>query len=102
MLRRLRVFTLIAAGPVLERVNHPACHAAAEVGWRVAERLASDEEIAAAEKQLRAAWEESMEAANHYFGDRKGGTEKDRKGDASIYFASLGTEKGTHQFISPL
>ena len=67
MLRRLRVFTLTAAQPVLDRVNYPACHAAAAVGWRVAEGVASDDEVAAANEQLRAAWVEGMGAARHYF-----------------------------------
>lgn len=66
-LRRLRVFTLTAVAPVLARVDHPACHAAAAVGWRAAEGEASADEVAACREGLRAAWEEGTEATLRYF-----------------------------------
>jgi hypothetical protein len=67
LLRRLRVFTLTAAKPALDRVGHKACHAAAEVGWRLAEGMASADELAANAEGLRAAWAEGIEAAMHYY-----------------------------------
>jgi hypothetical protein len=65
--RRFRVFTLTAAQPVLNRVNNAVCHAAAEVGWRVAEGRASAEEIAASNLALRAEYEAAVEVARAHF-----------------------------------
>jgi hypothetical protein len=65
--RRLRVFTLTAAEPALDRVNHPACHAAAQVCWQLAEGTASADAIAVSQERLRAAWDEGMEATRHHF-----------------------------------
>jgi hypothetical protein len=66
-MRRLRVFTLTAAKPALDRVAHVACLTAAEVGWRQAEGLASDDEVAASVEALRAAWEEGIQTASHHY-----------------------------------
>ncbi|QJW95093.1 hypothetical protein FTUN_2619 [Frigoriglobus tundricola] len=67
LLRRFRIFTLTAVRAALIRVNHAACQAAAEVGWRLAEGLASAEEIARSDAALRVAWEEGWEATLVYF-----------------------------------
>jgi len=66
-LRRLRVFTLTASQPVLNRVDHAVCHVAAEVGWRLAEGTASDEAIAGSLDALRVAYEEGCNATRAHF-----------------------------------
>ena len=65
--RRLRIFALTLAWPALERVNHPVCHAAAEVGWRLAEGTATPEELAATRTSLREVWEASLDATRAHF-----------------------------------
>lgn len=59
--RRLRVFTLTAAKPVLERLNHPVCQAAAEIGWKLAEGTASTDEVEMATNLLENAWDQEFE-----------------------------------------
>jgi hypothetical protein len=65
-LRRHRIFTLSAGEPVLERVAHPTCRAAAEVGWRLVEGMASLEEVAETREALRVAYEASIDATRAY------------------------------------
>jgi hypothetical protein len=67
LLRRLRTFTLTAAKPAINRVNHPTCHAAELVGWRLAEGEVSISEIDATLATLRAVWEEGFEGINQHF-----------------------------------
>jgi len=66
-LRRHRLFTLTAARPVLDRIDRADCYSAAEVALRLAEGTATESETVAADALLRAAWQESMDAASHYF-----------------------------------
>jgi hypothetical protein len=66
-LRRHRMFTLTASEAVLDRVAHPACDAAAEVGWRLAEGTASAEEITASREALHVAYDASIDATREYF-----------------------------------
>jgi hypothetical protein len=63
MVRRVRIFVLTAAKPVLDRVNNATCHTAAEVGWRLAEGTATDAEVESAQQELRHTYEASIEAA---------------------------------------
>lgn len=65
--RRLRVFTLTAAQPVLDRVAHPACHAAAVMGWKLAEGTATPDELVTTVTELYATWRSTWDAANLYF-----------------------------------
>jgi hypothetical protein len=69
VLRRFRVFTLTAAQPALDRIkiNHPVCHAVAEVVWRMAEGTASDEEREASADDLHGVWEVVHEAMRQVF-----------------------------------
>jgi hypothetical protein len=57
-LRRMRIFTLTAAQPAIERVGDPTCRAVAEVGWRLAEGVATPEELAACRDAMRPIWYE--------------------------------------------
>ncbi|OWK38204.1 hypothetical protein [Fimbriiglobus ruber] len=61
------MFTLTAAKPALDRVHHTACRTAVEVGWRLAEGAASANDVAVTLEGLRAAWEEGLESAIHYY-----------------------------------
>ena len=65
--REFRVFTLTAAQPVLNRVDNAACHAAAAVGWRLAEGTASAEEVAEAALALRGSHEAAVEVSRPYY-----------------------------------
>ena len=64
--RQFRVFTLTAGQPAFDWVDNEICHAAAELGWRVAEGTASPEEIAENDLALRAAYEEAIDATREY------------------------------------
>ena len=65
--RRFRIFTLTAAQPLLQRVDNAVCHAAAEVGWQLAEGTASAEELAEIGRELQAAYDAAHEAVRVYF-----------------------------------
>jgi hypothetical protein len=62
MVRRVRIFVLTAARPVLDRVNNLTCHRAAEVGWRLAEGTATDAGVESARQELQRTDEASIEA----------------------------------------
>jgi hypothetical protein len=66
-LRRLRVFTLTAAKPVLERVNHPTCNAAAEVCWRIAEGTVATRETAVTQNWLRVTYHRGVAATRPHY-----------------------------------
>jgi hypothetical protein len=65
--RELRVFTLTAAQPALDRVDNAVCHAAAAVGWRLAEGTATTEEVAATTLGLRDEYEAAIEVTRPYY-----------------------------------
>jgi hypothetical protein len=53
----MRVFTLTAVEPVLSRFGDAVCRHAADVGWRLAEGIATTEEVSACLAIMRSAWE---------------------------------------------
>jgi hypothetical protein len=57
-LRRMRIFTHTAAQPAIERVGDPTCCAVAEIGWRLAEGVATSEELASCMDVMRPIWYE--------------------------------------------